>query len=155
MNNSTALATRLKEVFINGTWVANTNYNALLQNITLHKALYKVGSCNTIAMLTYHIYYYLQGLNNVMENGELTISDKYSFTMPEITSEVQWQKLKADLQQHAITFATHVEKLTNPQLLLPFVKEQYGTYLRNIECIIEHSYYHLGQISLLIKMLPK
>lgn len=35
----------------------------------------------------------------------------------------------------------------------PFVKQEYGTYLRNIEAQIEHSYYHLGQISLIKKMI--
>jgi hypothetical protein len=35
----------------------------------------------------------------------------------------------------------------------PFVDEKYGSYLRNIEGVIEHSYYHLGQISLIRKMI--
>ena len=36
-----------------------------------------------------------------------------------------------------------------------FFDEKYGTYLRNIEGVIEHSYYHLGQISLLKKMIAE
>ena len=35
----------------------------------------------------------------------------------------------------------------------PFIDGKYGSYLRNIEGIIEHSYYHLGQISLIRKMI--
>lgn len=35
----------------------------------------------------------------------------------------------------------------------PFIDEKYGTVLRNIEGVIEHSYYHLGQISLIRKMI--
>lgn len=34
----------------------------------------------------------------------------------------------------------------------PFVDEKYGSYLRNIEGVIEHSYYHLGQVVLVKKM---
>jgi len=34
-----------------------------------------------------------------------------------------------------------------------FVNEKYGTYLRNIEAVIEHSYYHLGQIVLIKKLI--
>ncbi|MEG1022142.1 MAG: hypothetical protein RSE50_11550 [Myroides sp.] len=34
-----------------------------------------------------------------------------------------------------------------------FVDEKYGSYRRNIEAMIEHSYYHLGQIVLIKKML--
>lgn len=36
-----------------------------------------------------------------------------------------------------------------------FVEEKYGTYLRNIEGVIEHSYYHLGQISLIKKLIEE
>ena len=49
--------------------------------------------------------------------------------------------------------ATHIEKMAANQLDEPFVNEKYGTYRRNIEAMIEHSYYHLGQISLLKKMI--
>lgn len=35
----------------------------------------------------------------------------------------------------------------------PFIDEKYGSYIRNIEGVIEHSYYHLGQIVLLKKMI--
>lgn len=35
----------------------------------------------------------------------------------------------------------------------PFVKEEYGSYLRNIEAQNEHSYYHLGQVSLIKKLI--
>jgi hypothetical protein len=31
--------------------------------------------------------------------------------------------------------------------------EQYGTWQRNLEAVIEHSYYHLGQIILIRKMI--
>ncbi len=34
-------------------------------------------------------------------------------------------------------------------------KEEYGSYALNIEAQIEHSYYHLGQISLIKKILSK
>jgi hypothetical protein len=37
----------------------------------------------------------------------------------------------------------------------PFIDEKYGTFLRNIEGVIEHSYYHLGQISLIRKMITQ
>jgi hypothetical protein len=39
------------------------------------------------------------------------------------------------------------------KVLHVFVDEKYGTYLRNIEAMIEHSYYHLGQIVLIRKIL--
>lgn len=35
----------------------------------------------------------------------------------------------------------------------PFIDEKYGNYLRNIEGVTEHCYYHLGQISLIQKII--
>jgi len=49
------------------------------------------------------------------------------------------------------SFADHMARLSDEQLEAVFVKEAYGTYRRNIEAVIEHSYYHLGQNSLLRK----
>ena len=43
--------------------------------------------------------------------------------------------------------------MSDDKLTDVFVKEEYGTYHRNINAIIEHSYYHLGQISLIKKLL--
>ncbi len=34
-----------------------------------------------------------------------------------------------------------------------FLDEKYGTYIRNTEGVIEHTYYHIGQVSLLRKMI--
>ncbi|MGE0931575.1 DUF1572 family protein [Peijinzhouia sedimentorum] len=48
-----------------------------------------------------------------------------------------------------------VEKMDDDLLRQTFVKEEYGSYLRNIEAQIEHSYYHLGQISLIKKNASK
>jgi uncharacterized damage-inducible protein DinB len=81
----------------------------------------------------------------------LTIRDQYSFDAPELTSEEDWQELKNNLFTNSEAFAQEVEKLTNEQLQQAFVKDSYGTYQRNIEGMIEHCYYHLGQISLIRK----
>ena len=43
--------------------------------------------------------------------------------------------------------------ITDEKLEEIFVNEKYGTYKRNIEGMIEHCYYHLGQISLIKKMI--
>ena len=46
-----------------------------------------------------------------------------------------------------------IEQLADEKLDSSFVDEKYGTYQRNIEGMIEHSYYHLGQIVLIKKVL--
>lgn len=106
-----------------------------------------------ISVLTYHINYYLSGLLSAFETGKLEISDKYSFDLPPISSQASWDKLVSDFLNNAQQFADWVEQMDDSVLDQPFIDERYGTLLRNIEGVIEHSYYHLGQISLIKKLI--
>ncbi|MCL7752211.1 DUF1572 domain-containing protein [Polaribacter sp. Z022] len=153
MKKNKELANRFREVFLDGTWVANTNYKKVLEAISYKKATTKVNSLNTIAVLTFHINYYVAGVLNVFEGGKLEIRDKYSFDAPKITSESEWISLKNTLFTNAEKFANYIESLSETELESVFVDEKYGTYYRNIEGMIEHSYYHLVQISLINKLI--
>jgi hypothetical protein len=155
MTRSITIANRLREVFLNGQWIANTNYKAQLQDTTWQQATQKINDLNTIAALTYHINYYLVGLLNAFENGKLEISDKYSFDLPSIQSETEWKKLKTDFFKNTEHFANKIEQMEDAIFDKPFIDEKYGNYLRNIEAVIEHSYYHLGQIVIIKKMVSK
>lgn len=146
------LASRIQEVFLNGHWIANTNYKELLQNVSLQQATQKMDQVNSIAALVYHINYYLEGLLYAMENGKLEIHDKYSFNLPRLETESGWNKLVSGFLNNAEKFAAKIEQMDDSIFDKPFVDEKYGTYLRNIEGVIEHSYYHLGQIALLKKL---
>ncbi|MBS1918681.1 MAG: DinB family protein [Bacteroidetes bacterium] len=146
------LASRIQEVFLSGHWIANTNYKELLQNVSLQQATQKMDQVNSIAALVYHINYYLEGLLYAMENGKLEIHDKYSFNLPRLETESGWNKLVSGFLNNAEKFAAKIEQMDDSIFDKPFVDEKYGTYLRNIEGVIEHSYYHLGQIALLKKL---
>lgn len=97
----------------------------------------------------------MEGLLNAFENGKLEISDKYSFDLPPIIAEADWNKLVADFLNNSEKFASKVELMDDRYFDQPFIDEKYGTFSRNIEGVIEHSYYHLGQISLIKKMQTK
>jgi hypothetical protein len=73
--------------------------------------------------------------------------------MPPIETEEDWKALVEDIVTNAELFASHIEQMDDSALGEAFVDEKYGTYLRNIEGVIEHSCYHLGQVSLLRKMI--
>jgi hypothetical protein len=147
------LANRLREVLLNGKWIANTNFKEQITSISWEQAIEKIENLNTIALLTFHVNYYLKGLLQVFEGGNLEIKDKFSFDMPKIVFETDWLNLVNDFVSNAERFINHVEKMDNNLLPQPFVKEEYGSYLRNIEAQIEHSYYHLGQVSLIKKLI--
>ena len=153
MKPTTQIANRFREVLLNGTWVANTNFKAQLSDVTWEQATRKVGTFNTIAALTFHIDYYIAGILNVLEGGSLDIRDKYSFDLPPIESQKDWEKLLDKMWSDAEKFASMVEQMPEERLNEVFVDEKYGNYQRNIDAMIEHGYYHLGQIVLIKKML--
>lgn len=155
MTRSDFIANRLQEVLLDGHWIANTNYKEQIESVTLEQAVQQIGDLNTIAALTFHVNYYLAGILNVFNGEPLEIRDKYSFDLPPITSEQDWKNLKDEFLSNASTFVHHVKNMPDSKLDEGFVDEKYGTYLRNIEGVIEHSYYHLGQITLLNKMMKK
>jgi len=155
MTRNTKLSERIREVLLDGKWIANTNFKDQLLNVSWEQAVQKIGNLNTIAMLTFHLNYYMAGIINVLYGGKLEISDKNSFDLPEIKSEKDWNILVNVFLSNAEEFADKIEKLDESILDKPFAEEKYGSYLRNLEGFIEHSYYHLGQISLIKKMVSK
>ncbi|MGV3538931.1 MAG: hypothetical protein ACO1OQ_03925 [Rufibacter sp.] len=155
MRTTFELAARVREVLLNGTWVANTNYKQQLSELDWKTATARFGSLNTIAVLTQHIHYYLSGIKNVFTSGTLDIKDVYSFDFQPIQSQTAWEKLLENLWEEAEEFACLIEQMPDDKLKQAFVDEKYGTYERNIDGMIEHSYYHLGQIVLLKKIIPQ
>lgn len=153
MTTPSSLAHRIREVLLNGKWIANTNFKDQLETVTFLEANHRIDNLNTIALLTFHINYYLKGLIQVFDGGKLDIKDQYSFDMPAINNDDDWNQLKNEFLQNAELFAQKLEQMSEADLHGPFVDERYGTYARNIEAVIEHSYYHLGQVVLIRKIL--
>lgn len=141
-----------KEVFFGGNWTA-VNIKDTLKNVTLQQATTKIDSLNTIAVLTYHINYYVEGVLQVLKGGTLDIKDKFSFDVPEFISEEEWQIFLETVFANALTFSQKMETLSDEQIFDFFVDEKYGNYYRNLTGIIEHTHYHLGQITLIKKIL--
>lgn len=152
MNGTKEIAGRFREIILNGTWVANTNYKHQLDGMDWQIATKQIGSFNTIAILAQHIHYYINGINSVFKGGTLDIRDKYSFDFPTLQSQQEWDTFLARFWNDAEEFASLIEKMPDEQLDSPFVDPKYGSFRRNIDAMIEHSYYHLGQIVLLKKM---
>ncbi|MEZ5056905.1 MAG: DUF1572 domain-containing protein [Saprospiraceae bacterium] len=146
MEKPDELALRLRQVFLDGKWITNTNYKELLEDVDWDMANKKVADLNTLLALTFHINYYLAGVLNVLKGGELEIRDKFSYDFQHIDNAAKWESLKSEMNSNAAEFISKVEKMSESELDGPFIVEKYGTYRRNIEGIIEHSYYHLGQM---------
>lgn len=153
MEQAQQLADRLREVILSGTWVANTNYRKELAGLPLAIAITPLGSLNTIAALAQHIHYYINGILNVFKGGTLDIKDKYSFDFPVVDSQERWEAILEKFFADTEELASLIKQLPGHKTDETFVDEKYGSYRRNIDAMIEHSYYHLGQIVLIKKIL--
>jgi hypothetical protein len=71
MSRSNIIANRFREVILDGTWIANTNFQKQLSDVTFEEAVMKVSTLNTIANLTFHVNYYVSGLVHFFETGKL------------------------------------------------------------------------------------
>lgn len=152
MSSTKQVAKQFREVYLDGKFVALTNIKEQISDLNHEQATTKIGSLNTIALLVFHLNYYIAGVLRVLEGGTLDIRDKFSFEMPPIESEEDWEKLKNEIFENAEKFAATLEKMPDSKLSEPFVDEKYGDYYRNMHSIIEHGYYHFGQIVLIRKM---
>lgn len=153
MSSVTAITQQFREVYLDGKWVVATNFQEQIADLTWEQATAKVEPLNTIAALVFHLNYYLAGVLQVLEGGQLTIRDQYSFGLPPIASQADWDKLRSTALANAEKFARAIEQLPEEALAEPFVEAKYGTLERNLHVMIEHGYYHLGQIVLIKKML--
>ena len=155
MKNSEYFAKRLREVLTDGKWVTGTNFKEQILNTDWKDAVESIDGLNSIAKLTFHIHYYIKGVTKVLQGGPLDISDKYSFDSPPIQSEEDWHDLTYTFCKDSEKFIALMEEMTEDRLLENFVDEKYGNYQRNIDLMIEHIYYHLGQILIIKKLINK
>lgn len=147
------LANRLREVILNGTWIANTNLKDQLEDIDWKIANKEIQSLNSISNLARHIHYYIAGVKQALTKGTLEIKDAYSFDFSPIRSQKEWKTFQNKFWEDTEKLTSRVEKMSEAELNQNFVDKKYGNCLRNINGLIEHSYYHLGQIVLIKKML--
>jgi uncharacterized damage-inducible protein DinB len=151
MNTPLLLAKHLREIHIGGNWTT-TNLKDTLADVSWEEAQKSISGLNSIAVLTFHMTYYVEVLLKVLQGGPLEAKDEYSFQLPVIESQEEWEQLVAIALTTAEKAAILIEQLPEEQLFTHFTDEKHGNYYRNIAGIIEHMHYHLGQISLLKKL---
>lgn len=152
MTITTQIAKQFRDVHFGGNWTA-VNLKDTLADISWQQAITKVHNLNTIAALVFHCNYYVSAVLKVLQGEPLKASDKYSFDLPPVNSAGDWEKLVDKTFKEAELFAAEIEKLDEQKLSDDLADPKYGSYYRNIHGIIEHTHYHLGQISLIKKIL--
>ena len=152
MSITKLLAKHLRDVHFGDNWTTS-NLKDNLNGVTWQQATAQVYSFNTIATLVFHINYYVSAVTKVLQGESLKASDKLSFTHPPIESQEDWDAFLDKVWGDAEKFATLIEQLNDNILEENFTDAKYGSYYRNLQGIIEHTHYHLGQIVLIKKII--
>lgn len=151
MLSSKQLAKHVHQMYFGGNWT-EVNVKDTVSNISWETATHKTEGFNTILALTYHIHYFVKVQLKVLEEGILKGKDSESYKHPNISSQAEWEKLHKTMCKDAERFIKLIAELPDTTLETPFTNEKYGTYASNIQGLIEHTYYHLGQIVILKKL---
>jgi hypothetical protein len=154
MSVTAQLAKHFRDIHFGGNWTSSS-LQQHLSSVTWQQATTQVHSFNTIVTLAYHTGYYVTVLKKVLEGGPLDAKDAYSFNHPPIQSQHDWGQLLNGLWVAAESTAQLIEQLPEHRLWHDFTDPKYGNYYRNIQGIIEHAHYHLGQIVLIKKILEQ
>lgn len=151
MTTTQQLAKHFRQVHFGGNWTCS-NLKENLSDLTWEQATTKIADLNTIAVLTFHINYYISAVTIVLKGGLLNAKDADSFNLLPIENDEDWQALLQKTWSDAEKFTELIEQIPDEQLMKTFVDEKYGTYHRNLLGIIEHTHYHLGQIAIIKKL---
>lgn len=152
MKTPQAIAAQLKSIY-NGGNMTGVAMKQVLDDITWKEAIQEVYGCNTISTLLYHTQYYIRIISRVLQGGPLVGNDALSFNHPPITSQAEWNALKTIVFQEIEEMALLIEQLPEEKLWEDFAGKKYGSYYRNLHGVLEHTTYHLGQMSLLKKII--
>lgn len=148
------LSKNLRALYFGKNWTG-VDYKSVLENLTWEEASKTVQDCNSILTLVHHTMYYMKVQMPVLDGEALVASDEDSFKHGALESEADWVALKKDMFSLVQSYAAKIENLPSHLLDKAFTDEKYGSYYRNIQGVIEHSHYHLGQIVIFAKLVTK
>ncbi|CAL1517410.1 DUF1572 domain-containing protein [Chitinophaga sp. MM2321] len=152
MTSTKQISKHFRDVYFGGNWTS-VNLKDTLADVNWEQATTKVHHLNTIAVLVFHINYYVSAILKVLQGKPLQASDKFSFDLHPITAEDAWQELVTKTFTEAEQLALLMENLDEAILFHDFADPKYGNYYRNLLGVIEHTHYHLGQIVLIKKII--
>ena len=152
MSIAKELSQHFKNVYFGGNWTV-THFQTVLEDLTWKEATYKLKGQNTILTLVYHTHYFnVEGIR-MLKHSLFEAKDELSFQTPEIKSAKAWQNFLENVFVTAEALANEIGKLTDEQLLKPLAPQFKKSSFYNLNGILEHLHYHLGQIVILKKLI--
>jgi uncharacterized damage-inducible protein DinB len=142
------LAQNLLHTFEGDNWT-DVSIADTLADISFKEAITRTAaSPNTIASLVNHLWYWNTIIMLRMKGENPVIPEENGFDVGKLNTEHDWKKLVAKTHRSFIDLADAIRNFP-PEKLPDPVSNGRSTVSRNLYGIIEHAYYHLGQIVML------
>jgi uncharacterized damage-inducible protein DinB len=142
----------IKEVYEGNNWT-DVNIADTIKGINWQQAQQQTaGSTNTIASLLHHLYYWNGIIRQRMKGETPVIPEMNGYDVPVLNNEEEWNTLKEKTHQSFTELADAVKNFPEEKLQDNYASSIPSTYYRNFQGIVEHAYYHLGQIVILKKL---
>jgi Protein of unknown function (DUF1572) len=147
------LARHIREIHFGNNWT-DVDMTMVLKDVTWQQAVATpIPNANSIAVLVFHMNFYLNYVHKSIKEGVYKFDHEDSFKVPPIQSEADWQALLQKTWDDAEAFAQTVEKQAIGRNFYNAVPPFQNSFYKNLQGVVEHNHYHLGQIVLLKKLL--
>lgn len=150
MSKSAFIASRIHALFFGPNWT-ETSLSELIQNHRFAEFLNSKVGTNSAASVLFHIHYYQKAQLSVLQGGPLLARDSESFDHPKWVNESDWLSFGSMVIDTGKDLEATIVSLPESTWSEPFVKAEYGSYETNLVGMLEHSYYHFGQLRRALK----
>ena len=120
-----------------------------LRDLSLAQARRSVNGGNSVLAIVYHLHFYVRGVASVLQGGPLDMRDGASWETPAVETEEEWRGFVAEVLAEGEVLAKALEALDEDAAWAPFYRPANAPVLTNALGVLEHVYYHLGQIVLI------
>lgn len=152
MNFSEAISKQVTEAYEGNSW-SDVCVKDIVSDILFSEAVsVTVASPNSIASILYYIMFYNRAICQRLRGEEPYINDANGFDLSPLQNEDDWKQLVSDAMDTSRALADAIRNFPQEKLFdeNPAGK---GTFYKKFHGVIEHNYYHLGQIMILKKLL--
>ncbi|NNV56411.1 DinB family protein [Limnovirga soli] len=152
MQTSAAIALQMKEVYEGGNW-SEVDLAATLADITWAEAnIITPVSANSIAAILIHLQFYNNVVKDRLAGINTAIPDTNGFDVPKMKNAADWKLLQQNSFASALALMDVVSALPDEKLFEVLTSSGVTVY-KTLHGVVEHAYYHLGQIVMLKKII--
>lgn len=146
------IAVHILDVHMGDNWT-EVNIQKTLEDVSFEEAVRVTPiSPNSMAMLLHHLTFYNEVVLQRLLDLYIPIPQSNGFDLTPVTSEEQWQRLQHKNLQSAHALAEGILQFPINRLF-ELTANGKTTFYKNLHGVAEHAHYHLGQITMLKKLI--